>query len=174
MFVLLYHSVGRGCCKRFFSIFKGPPPLFTRRRPFGYARQFCVTSTRNRHLGAPNLERHAHEPACARALAFLSTSPRSQSGPKNAHVHAHARPLEPILGPSWAILGPLGANLAPSWAILGLRWPSTAKILIFPREFNDFWAHPDPILGPLGAILGPSWGHLGPSWGQDAPKQQTY
>ena len=97
--------------------------------------------------------------ACARALC----SPSSPPDPGHA-------PREALLSPSWAILGPLGANLAPSWAILGLRWPSTAKILIFLMEFNDFWAHPDPILGPLGAILGPSWTILGPSWGHLGPK----
>ena len=97
------------------------------------------------------------------SVDLLSTSCRPRADRSQA-------PRQALLSPSWAILGPLGANLAPSWAILGSRWPPTAKISIFPKVFNDFRANPDPILGPLGAILGAilrplraSWGILGPS-----------
>ena len=87
----------------------------------------------------------------------------------------YAGVLRAVLGPSTCTIGvsddqvtaelcmsgPLGAILS----YLGVKMPPTTKILIFPTEFNDFWAHPDPILGPLVAILGPYLGHLGATWG---------
>ena len=63
--------------------------------------------------------------------------------------------LGAILGPSWAILGPLGAILGPSWTILGCLGAS--------------WDHLGSSWGHLGAILGPSWGHL--SSGPQGPLQ---
>jgi hypothetical protein len=59
------------------------------------------------------------------------------------------------LGPSWAMLGCLGAMLGPSWAVL---------------------SHLGAILGTSLAMWGsswailrscwPSWGYVGPSWGR--------
>ena len=91
---------------------------------------------------------------CTRSLLSF-VSPRSRSRSKRS-------PLECIVGHLWASYGQLGT-------ILGLRWLSTIKISIFPKEYNDLWVYPDPILGPPGAILRPSWGHLGPSWGHLGP-----
>ena len=56
--------------------------------------------------------------------------------------------LRPILGASWAHLGPV---LGPSWALLGASWGHLVPIL----------GHLGPILGSSWAILGSSWGHVG-------------
>ena len=56
-----------------------------------------------------------------------------------------------ILGPFWALLGPLGA-------ILESRHIGKVNIYMIQRCFNGFGVN-------LGAIFRPSWGHLGTFWG---------
>ena len=54
------------------------------------------------------------------------------------HLGTILGPSWATLGPSWAISGPSWGHLRPSWGFLGPKCGPTAKILIFPRLFNDF------------------------------------
>ena len=88
--------------------------------------------------------------------------------------------LGPMLGLSWAPLG-------PSWALQASPWGHPGPSLDFPRapwcHLEPSWAHLGPnwslwgaflalmgtFLAPLGAVLELAWGHLGnifgPNWG---------
>ena len=75
------------------------------------------------------------------------------------------------MGPSWVILGHLGAILGLSWAILGDFGPILARpgaiLGGFGASCGPLGPFSDPLglsCGPLGTSWGSSWGYLGSSW----------
>ena len=82
-------------------------------------------------------------------------------GPSWVVLGALGASLGGLLGPSWGVLGPYGSHRDASWShlgtILGPSWASLGCL-------GACWCHLGPSRSRLGAVLGPSWGHLGPCW----------
>ena len=74
-----------------------------------------------------------------------------------------------MLGPSWAVLGPLGVlrHLGSSCAVFG------AVLGLFWGVLGASWGHLGPSCRPLGGVLGRLGGVLGPPGGQDPTKARA-
>ena len=102
------------------------------------------------------LERAAEEPGLLLWLLMSRQALFEVEDPWRVGIRVVLTSSLALLGPSWVVLGRLGARLG---AVLGRLGPS--------------WGHLGgrlgAILGPSGAVFGPSWGHLGailgPYWG---------
>ena len=97
-------------------------------------------------------------------LAWSPWGSRASPGPLLGLSWAPLGPLlgapGPLLGLAWAPPGPsgaLGVLLGCSWRLLGLSWAAPGPLLASAGV-------PWRALGPLSGILGPSFDPLGGSW----------